>query len=134
MRVVRKLGRGWRAAGSGAARTPRLHRIAAVHRPADPPGPQNHPMTPPCIHLVAGARPNFMKIAPIVRALQADGRLRWKLVHTGQHYDRNMSDVFFEELGIPAPDVHFNCGGGSHAPFLSSKPISVLLSVSGLTV
>jgi UDP-N-acetylglucosamine 2-epimerase (non-hydrolysing) len=72
-------------------------------------------MTPPCIHLVAGARPNFMKIAPIVRALQADGRLRWKLVHTGQHYDRNMSDVFFEELGIPAPDVHFNCGGGSHA-------------------
>jgi len=69
----------------------------------------------PCIHLVAGARPNFMKIAPIVRALQADGRLRWKLVHTGQHYDRNMSDVFFEELGIPAPDVHFNCGGGSHA-------------------
>lgn len=72
-------------------------------------------MTAPCLHLIAGARPNFMKIAPIVRALQADGRLRWKLVHTGQHYDRNMSDVFFEELGIPAPDVHFNCGGGSHA-------------------
>jgi UDP-N-acetylglucosamine 2-epimerase (non-hydrolysing) len=69
----------------------------------------------PSIHLVAGARPNFMKIAPIIRALQADGRLDWKLVHTGQHYDRNMSDVFFEELGIPAPDVHFNCGGGSHA-------------------
>jgi UDP-N-acetylglucosamine 2-epimerase (non-hydrolysing) len=72
-------------------------------------------MTRPSVHLVAGARPNFMKIAPIVRALQADGRLAWKLVHTGQHYDRNMSDVFFEELGIPAPDVHFNCGGGSHA-------------------
>lgn len=72
-------------------------------------------MTAPCLHLIAGARPNFMKIAPIVRALQADGRLRWKLVHTGQHYDRNMSDVFFEELGIPAPDVHFNCGGGTHA-------------------
>ena len=69
----------------------------------------------PCIHLVGGARPNFMKIAPVVRALIADGRLRWKLVHTGQHYDRNMSDVFFEELGIPAPHVHFNCGGGSHA-------------------
>jgi UDP-N-acetylglucosamine 2-epimerase (non-hydrolysing) len=69
----------------------------------------------PCIHLVAGARPNFMKIAPIVRALRRDGRLAWKLVHTGQHYDRNMSDVFFEELGIPAPDVHFNCGGGTHA-------------------
>jgi UDP-N-acetylglucosamine 2-epimerase (non-hydrolysing) len=73
------------------------------------------PMTAPSLHLIAGARPNFMKIAPIVRALRADGRLRWKLVHTGQHYDRNMSDVFFEELGIPAPDVHFNCGGGSHA-------------------
>ena len=72
-------------------------------------------MTKPCIHIVAGARPNFMKIAPMVRALQADGRLAWKLVHTGQHFDRNMSDVFFEELGIPAPDVHFNCGGGSHA-------------------
>ena len=72
-------------------------------------------MRKPCIHIVAGARPNFMKIAPMVRALQADGRLAWKLVHTGQHFDRNMSDVFFEELGIPAPDVHFNCGGGSHA-------------------
>ena len=56
-----------------------------------------------------------MKIAPMVRAFRADGRLDWKIVHTGQHYDRNMSDVFFEELGIPAPDVHFNCGGGTHA-------------------
>lgn len=72
-------------------------------------------MIRPCIHIVAGARPNFMKIAPMVRALRADGRLNWKIVHTGQHFDRNMSDVFFEELGIPAPDVHFNCGGGSHA-------------------
>jgi UDP-N-acetylglucosamine 2-epimerase (non-hydrolysing) len=69
----------------------------------------------PCLHLVAGARPNFMKIAPLVRALQASGRLDWKLIHTGQHFDRNMSAVFFEELGIPNPDVHFNCGGGTHA-------------------
>ncbi|XHS80394.1 non-hydrolyzing UDP-N-acetylglucosamine 2-epimerase [Burkholderiaceae bacterium UC74_6] len=69
----------------------------------------------PCIHLIAGARPNFMKIAPIVRALQADGRLDWKIVHTGQHYDRDMNEVFFEELGIPAPDVRLGCGGGSHA-------------------
>ncbi len=69
----------------------------------------------PCLHLIAGARPNFMKIAPIVRALQADGRLDWKLVHTGQHYDRDMNEVFFEELGIPAPDVRLGCGGGSHA-------------------
>ncbi len=72
-------------------------------------------MSKPCIHLVAGARPNFMKIAPIVRALQADGRLAWKIVHTGQHYDRDMNDVFFEELGIPQPDVRLGCGGGSHA-------------------
>jgi UDP-N-acetylglucosamine 2-epimerase (non-hydrolysing) len=68
-----------------------------------------------CIYLVAGARPNFMKIAPIVRALQADGRLDWKIVHTGQHYDRDMNDVFFEELGIPQPDVRLGAGGGSHA-------------------
>jgi UDP-N-acetylglucosamine 2-epimerase (non-hydrolysing) len=72
-------------------------------------------MRKPCIHLIAGARPNFMKIAPIVRALRADGRLDWRIVHTGQHYDRDMNDVFFDELGIPAPDVRLGCGGGSHA-------------------
>ena len=69
----------------------------------------------PCLHLIAGARPNFMKIAPIVRALRADGRLDWKIVHTGQHYDRDMNEVFFEELGIPPPDVRLGAGGGSHA-------------------
>ena len=68
-----------------------------------------------CIYLVAGARPNFMKIAPIVRALRADGRIAWKIIHTGQHYDRDMNDVFFEELGIPPPDVALGGGGGSHA-------------------
>jgi UDP-N-acetylglucosamine 2-epimerase (non-hydrolysing) len=67
------------------------------------------------LYLVAGARPNFMKIAPIVRALQRDGRLAWKIVHTGQHYDRDMNDVFFEELGIPQPDVRLGAGGGTHA-------------------
>jgi UDP-N-acetylglucosamine 2-epimerase (non-hydrolysing) len=56
-----------------------------------------------------------MKIAPIVRALREDGRLGWRLVHTGQHYDRDMNEVFFEELGIPAPDVRLGAGGGSHA-------------------
>ena len=65
-------------------------------------------------YLVAGARPNFMKIAPIVRALQAHGGLPFKIIHTGQHYDREMNDVFFEELGIPAPDVFMAAGGGSH--------------------
>jgi UDP-N-acetylglucosamine 2-epimerase (non-hydrolysing) len=72
-------------------------------------------MTKPLLHLVAGARPNFMKIAPIVRALRADGRLAWKIVHTGQHYDRDMNEVFFEELGIPPPDVRLGAGGGTHA-------------------
>jgi UDP-N-acetylglucosamine 2-epimerase (non-hydrolysing) len=67
------------------------------------------------IYLVAGARPNFMKIAPIVRALQGHPRLAFKIIHTGQHYDREMNEVFFEELGIPAPDVFMGAGGGSHA-------------------
>lgn len=67
------------------------------------------------IYLVAGARPNFMKIAPIVRAIQAHGGLAFKIIHTGQHYDREMNDVFFEELGIPQPDVFMAAGGGSHA-------------------
>jgi UDP-N-acetylglucosamine 2-epimerase (non-hydrolysing) len=67
------------------------------------------------LYLVAGARPNFMKIAPVVRALQAHGGLRFKIIHTGQHYDREMNDVFFEELGIPEPDVLLAAGGGSHS-------------------
>lgn len=67
------------------------------------------------LYLVAGARPNFMKIAPIVRALKAQDRLSFKIIHTGQHYDRDMNDVFFEELGIPQPDVFMAAGGGSHA-------------------
>lgn len=67
------------------------------------------------LYLVAGARPNFMKIAPVVRALKDHGGLRFKIVHTGQHYDREMNEVFFEELGIPAPDVFMGAGGGSHA-------------------
>jgi UDP-N-acetylglucosamine 2-epimerase (non-hydrolysing) len=72
-------------------------------------------MTMPLIYLVAGARPNFMKIAPIVRALQSQDALSFKIVHTGQHYDRDMNDVFFEELGIPQPDIFMGAGGGSHA-------------------
>lgn len=75
------------------------------------------------IHVVAGARPNFMKIAPIVRALDAKrkslGRegesIRLSIIHTGQHYDDAMSDIFFRELGIPEPDHHLNAGSGSHA-------------------
>jgi UDP-N-acetylglucosamine 2-epimerase (non-hydrolysing) len=66
--------------------------------------------------IVAGARPNFMKIAPIIRELQRGSYpLEYKLVHTGQHYDKEMSDVFFEELEIPSPDYHLDVGSGSHA-------------------
>ena len=68
------------------------------------------------LHLIAGARPNFMKIAPLIRAIELKKEdLSYSLIHTGQHYDHTMSDVFFEELGIPAPNHHLDCGGGSHA-------------------
>lgn len=63
---------------------------------------------------VVGARPNFMKAAPVHRALASCG-LEQLLVHTGQHYDANMSQVFFEELELPAPDVNLGVGSGSHA-------------------
>ncbi len=65
------------------------------------------------IHVI-GARPNFMKAAPVIRAL-ADYRVEQIVVHTGQHYDFNMSDVFFQQLGMPAPDVNLQVGSGSHA-------------------
>ncbi|HIJ72208.1 MAG TPA: UDP-N-acetylglucosamine 2-epimerase (non-hydrolyzing), partial [Planctomycetes bacterium] len=64
---------------------------------------------------VCGARPNFMKIAPVMRAFEAKGGFEVLLVHTGQHYDENMSKLFFDELGIPRPDVNLEVGSGSHA-------------------
>src|SRR5438552_9196094 len=64
---------------------------------------------------VVGARPNFMKIAPIVEEMKKAPGLDGVLVHTGQHYDEGMSDVFFRDLGIPVPDVHLGVGSGSHA-------------------
>jgi len=64
---------------------------------------------------VAGARPNFMKVAPILEAMKDYPKLEPILVHTGQHYDYEMSGVFFEELGIPEPDEHLGVGSGSHA-------------------
>ncbi|MFN2302022.1 MAG: UDP-N-acetyl glucosamine 2-epimerase, partial [Gammaproteobacteria bacterium] len=66
------------------------------------------------IDLIAGARPNFMKIAPIVDALR-DSPLDFRIVHTGQHYDRAMSQAFFDELGIPEPDVNLGVGSGTQA-------------------
>src|SRR5688572_27946476 len=71
------------------------------------------------IDLIAWARPNFMKIAPIIDALNAaethGSSLRFRLIHTGQHYDRSMSRSFFEELGIPDPDINLEVGSGSQA-------------------
>jgi UDP-N-acetylglucosamine 2-epimerase (non-hydrolysing) len=64
---------------------------------------------------VVGARPNFMKVAPVWEELRKDPRVRQLLVHTGQHYDSNMSEVFFQDLGMPPPDAHLGAGGGSHA-------------------
>jgi len=71
------------------------------------------------IDLIVGARPNFMKIAPIIREIERrkmqGERINYRLVHTGQHYDRSMSGSFFEELGIPEPHVNLNVGGGTQA-------------------
>lgn len=64
---------------------------------------------------VVGARPNFMKAAPVWEAIRAQGLFRQVLIHTGQHYDENMSDVFFRQLGLPRPDVNLEVGSESHA-------------------
>lgn len=92
------------------------------------------------IHIV-GARPNFMKVAPIYKAVAAQASMSQLLVHTGQHYDVKMSDVFFTDLQMPPPDIHLGVGSGSHAEqtakvmvelekiFLDKKPS--LVSVVG---
>lgn len=71
------------------------------------------------ITLIAGARPNFMKIAPVIHAIhkaqQTGKKIDYRLVHTGQHYDKAMSETFFEELNIPHPDANLGCGGGTQA-------------------
>ena len=70
-------------------------------------------MDAPIVHIV-GARPNFMKAAPVIRALSAHGAYQ-RLIHTGQHYDAALSDVFFRELDLPEPDRNLGIGSGSHA-------------------
>ncbi len=76
------------------------------------------------ILFIAGARPNFMKVAPLIKAAIDHNRnckktgvveLDWKLVHTGQHYDSSMSEIFFQQLGIPEPNINLGVGSGSHA-------------------
>ena len=95
------------------------------------------------ITLIAGARPNFMKIAPIIKSIRSardsGANIRYRLVHTGQHYDKKMSGDFFEQLGIPEPDLNLECGSGTQAEqtaaimvrfekeLLANKPVLVLV-------
>ena len=73
--------------------------------------------------IIAGARPNFMKVAPLIRRIrvgdfgsnETGAGIDYRLVHTGQHYDEKMSGVFFQELGIPQPEINLEVGSGSHA-------------------
>ncbi|MAO65724.1 MAG: UDP-N-acetylglucosamine 2-epimerase (non-hydrolyzing) [Balneola sp.] len=100
------------------------------------------------IDLIAGARPNFMKIAPIIDAIKKEQEqgtdIDFRLVHTGQHYDKNMSGSFFEQLGIPAPDENLGAGGGTQAEqtaaimtgyekLLMKKPSNLCLVVGDVT-
>ncbi|MBW7470442.1 non-hydrolyzing UDP-N-acetylglucosamine 2-epimerase [Marinobacter sp. F4218] len=100
------------------------------------------------IDIIAGARPNFMKIAPIIKALEVraseGGPLRYRLVHTGQHYDARMSGAFFEQLGIPQPNVNLEAGGGtqgeqtagimvSYEKLLMESPCALCLVVGDVT-
>jgi UDP-N-acetylglucosamine 2-epimerase (non-hydrolysing) len=102
----------------------------------------------PLVDLIAGARPNFMKIAPIIHELQtrkqAGGPLRWRLIHTGQHYDDKMSGEFFRQLRIPHPDINLGVGSGTQAAqtgaimaryeeVLLKEPSSVCLVVGDVT-
>src|SRR5664280_1312675 len=81
-------------------------------RPSEP----RHTKGLPCMKVlsVVGARPQFVKLGPIAKEFAAAGDIEHVIVHTGQHYDTAMSDVFFQDLGIPPPDVHLSIGSGSH--------------------
>ena len=72
-------------------------------------------MSPKIVHLVAAARPNFMKVAPLYHELATESWCTARIVHTGQHYDANMSDAFFRDLLLPEPAHHLEVGSGSHA-------------------
>lgn len=101
------------------------------------------------IVLIAGARPNFMKIAPIIKAIEnhnlnTDRSIKYRLVHTGQHFDHNMSESFFKQLRIPSPDINLDCGGGTQAiqtanimikfeKYLMSNPTDLVIVVGDVT-
>src|SRR5215472_6134035 len=75
----------------------------------------NSTLQPKRIHLIAAARPNFMKVAPLYHALAQEKWCTPHIVHTGQHYDANMSDAFFRDLRLPEPAHHLEVGSGTHA-------------------
>lgn len=100
------------------------------------------------IAIIAGARPNFMKIAPIIDAIQnvqkKGSNISFRLIHTGQHYDEKMSKSFFDELNIPLPDINLECGGGTQAQQTASimlkfeedlikNPVDLVLVVGDVT-
>lgn len=83
------------------------------------------------IDLIAAARPNFMKIAPLYHALSRESWCRPRIVHTGQHYDPNMSDAFFRDLQLPDPRLHLGVGSGSHAEQLGGVMIAYERALAG---
>jgi UDP-N-acetylglucosamine 2-epimerase (non-hydrolysing) len=83
----------------------------------------------PTVTAVVGARPNFVKMAPVIQALLDGGRVRVRVLHTGQHYDRALSDSFFEQLGMPAPEENLGTGSGSHAEQVAKVLVGVEASL-----
>ncbi|MGH8266830.1 MAG: non-hydrolyzing UDP-N-acetylglucosamine 2-epimerase [Steroidobacteraceae bacterium] len=81
-------------------------------------------MSPKTVHLIAAARPNFMKVAPLYHALARESGCAPSIVHTGQHYDANMSDAFFRDLRLPEPAHHLEIGSGTHAEQLGRTMIA----------
>ncbi|HVW84186.1 MAG TPA: UDP-N-acetylglucosamine 2-epimerase (non-hydrolyzing) [Bryobacteraceae bacterium] len=96
-------------------------------------------MSPVPLVVVAGARPNFMKVAPLLHALAGDPDFATILVHTGQHYDQNMSGQFFSDLGIPSPQYHLEAGSGTHAQQTAEimkrlEPVLIQEQAAGIVV
>jgi UDP-N-acetylglucosamine 2-epimerase (non-hydrolysing) len=79
---------------------------------------------------VVGARPNFMKVSPVMRAIAQHGGVRQTLVHTGQHYDASMSETFFQQLGLPEPDINLGVGSASHA----TQTAEVMIGLEGYLI
>src|SRR5439155_6199148 len=85
--------------------------VRAISRVGGPPRMVRH--GPLVVHVV-GARPNYMKVAPVYAALQRSGAVEQRLLHTGQHYDSALNDVFFDELPLPTPHLMLEVGSGTH--------------------